>query len=613
MKESRYLQLLAIVLLCASSFLSGQSKIQSLIQELEQSMDNKSIPGAMLCIVTSDSVLFAGGLGYADLYKKEKVTSDHLFRLGSISKSFTALGLLKSLDNSPFGLDSPIRHIDNEIPFTNEWEDQSPVRVAHLLEHTTGFEDFHLHAICNNKDTNLPPIRQMVEDHKNSLFARWQPGTRKAYSNPNYILAGHLIEVISGSPFNKFIEKNITLPLGMKSSGFYFKEPKDLAFAKGYKRDGKELNVIPFTTINGSPAGDFCSNAGEMASYLMHMLSKDTTLFEVDYFDRIENPKTSLAAKNGLQHGYGLGNYAICKKGFTFHGHGGEIEGYASRYLYSPEANIGVALAINRNADANALVDEILENFFDDQGKVAVERTILPIPDELRNRYAGFYEFKSPKSNLLAFTDRMLAGLILDFEEDKVLAKTILGKPRYTLYYTGDRKFFINDESAPTTILLDSPSGKPAFWINDNYTERESRNKRLVLFFGLLISVLLLFTFSVFGVFWLLRNRLRSDRQSSSNHLVILGFACSLILMFVGFGLTMSDVKSATDIKFSSILFYCSSYSAVLFMSISLYRCFKLPNKTGFRIYYILTSIAALVITLYLWNIGFIGLRLWSY
>lgn len=599
--------------LLTSSAAFCQYTTEPLIDRLESYIQEKHIPGALISIVQADTILFAGGIGYANLETHEKTTSQHLFRQGSISKSFTALALYKLLQESPYDLNTPIAEVDSTIPFTNAWEQDHPVRIGHLLEHTSGFEDFHLHAMYNVTDSLAPPIINMVASHKQSLRSRWQPGTKKAYSNPNYIIAGHLIEHISGLPFHDYVAKHLLAPMGMKSSGFFFKAPQNGLLAQGYQRRGHILNPIPFATINGSSAGDFCANAEDMATYLQAMLRYDTTLFSAADYDRIETPQTSIAARNGLAVGYSLGNYSIWKQGFLFHGHGGEIDGFASRYVYSRAANLGIAVSINRNGDANALVDHILAHLVGDQRQTSSERTTHRIPETLVHTFSGFYEFKSPKNELIAFSDRMLAGLSLDFDTEKLITRTLLGKAKDTLYYAGNNQFYLNDEGTPSVLLIDTALHKPALWINDHYTEKESRLKRLILFFGLLISFVLVASFSLYSVVWLIWNVLKKQKQDSNNHLILLGVGICLVLMFVGFGLTASSPKTSMTITPSSLLMYFSSYALVLLSAYSVYRCTKLSRTNSFKAYYTLTAVGALALSVYLWDIGFIGLKLWNY
>ncbi|MEO0788090.1 MAG: serine hydrolase domain-containing protein [Bacteroidota bacterium] len=584
-----------------------------LINEIDTYLVESKIPGAMVSIVRADSSIFVGGFGYADIDDQEFVDENHLFRQGSISKSFTAMGLLHLLKNTPFDLSSPIRDIDPKIPYSNPWSETYPVRVSHLLEHTSGFEDFHLHAMYCHGESQRPPIVEMLEDHQQSLHARWPPGTRKAYANPNYIVAGHLIEVLSGMPFDTYIQQYLLAEIGMESSGYYFTPPEELSFASGYQRIGSDFTGIPFATINGSPAGDFCANAKDMAKYLQFMLRRDHSMFSQSEFNRLETPETSIAARHGLAYGYGLGNYSIWKNGHLFHGHGGQIDGFAARYLYSREADLGVAIAINRNGNENAVIDKILDLIIQELHYDPSQRLVLPIPDSLKVAFGGFYEFTSPKSELIAFTDRMLAGISLDFQADKIVTRTLLGKAKDSLWYAGNNQFYLNNEGEPSAMLLRSDSGNPVLWIKDSYTERKSRTKRIAIFFGLLFSFFTVFAFFVYSIFWLVKSIFISSSKDRSNHLVLFGFGIAFILTLLGFGLSVSNPHIAQRVNFSSLMMYASSYACVILAIASLSRWNKLEGKQRFKLFYALSSIGALMISLYLWQIGMIGLKLWNY
>lgn len=612
-------RILVIVLILVNGFeCFGQQDSSSLIESLEQYLEDKHIPGAMISIVKADTVIFVGGLGYANLETQEKVSAQHLFRQGSISKSFTAIGLLKILREKKISLDHPIKEIDTSIPFQNDWSDKYPVRIAHLLEHTSGFDDFHLHAIYNKIDSVAPLVAKMVIGHQNSLRSRWKPGYKKAYSNPNYIVAGHLLEKLSSQPYHTYLYNQVLSPLGMHSSGYFFNPPNQHKLAQGYRLTGKQNNPISFTQINGGPAGELCSNAEDMAAFLQFMLNRktingDTLGFSRASFDRIENAKTTIASTKGIPYGYGLGNYSIWKNGFLFHGHGGGIDGFTSRYVYSRAADLGIAVAINREGDATAIVDEILDFLIGKQNQAPLDRKTYPIPPELKEKFEGFYEFNSPRNQLLAFTDRMLAGLILDFETDKIITQSILGKVRDTLYYAGENQFYKNLEGVPSALLFETVEGIPAFWTNDSFTEKKSRLKRLIIFFGLLFSILLLLSFLTYSLFWLIINIFSKNKMSFINHLVLFGAGICFILMFVGFGWSMDNRINGDKMNFNSLLMYLSSLGLVLLSLVAVYRCFKLPNKRGFRFYYILSTLAAVIVSIYFFDIGFIGLKLWAY
>lgn len=608
-----------LLIITSSTFSFGQDyNTKSLIDSLESYIKRKNIPGASISIVRSDTIIFEGGIGFADIEKNEKVTKDHLFRLGSVSKSFTALAILKLLHDKNIPLNTSIRAIDPTINFKNPWKEEQPITIEHLLEHTSGFDDFHLPAIYNKNDSVAPPAYQMVLSHKNSLTSRWKPGERKAYSNPGYIVLGQLLETLSGKTYDQYIKDEILTPLDLNTSGYYFKKPLHLPMAQGYRKQGNKQIPVPFTSIQGGPAGEFCSNAKDMSKYLQFMLGGrshhlDTLIFNKKRIDRIENAKTNIAAKKGLPFGYGLGNYSIWKNGYLFNGHSGGIDGFTTRYVYSREANIGISVAINREGNANALIDEILNHLIGVQKSHPKNRITYPIPNEIKEKYSGFYEFKSPRNELFSFSETMLAGLILDFNDDTLITRSILGKAKDTLYYAGNNQFYRNMEGIPSTMVIESKEGKPAFWINENYTEMESRALRIFKFFGILISIFIFISFQIYGIIWLITRLFSKKKKPMLNHLILLGVGLSFSLMFGAFAHVNNNLQTAGEMNFNSVLFYISSFLFCLFSIFSLFRWAKLPKKKGFRFYYILTSITTIVLSVYFWEIGFIGLKLWNY
>src|SRR5215469_14123347 len=101
-------------------------------------------PGAGLAIVTRDRILLEGGIGKADLATGRAPTADTLFRIGSVSKAFASLSILKLAEQGRLNLNDPVRKYAPEVVYQNPWESTDPIRIVHLLEHTTGWDDIHL-------------------------------------------------------------------------------------------------------------------------------------------------------------------------------------------------------------------------------------------------------------------------------------------------------------------------------------------------------------------------------------------------------------------------------------------------------------------------------------
>jgi len=537
MIKIKTLVFLSLTIFISNNF-QAQKPIDSLLVKLDSILEVKNIPGAMISIVNSDSIIFAGGIGYANLEKKEAVTSDHLFRLGSISKSFTAIGLVKLLAEKQLSLSSPIAEIDPTLDLKNSWKATAPITIEQILEHTAGFDDMHNHASYNTTDTETPSCLAMVKVHKKSLYARWQPGTRMAYSNPGYVLAGHLMEQISQQPYYQYLKDNLLIPLGMSESGFFFKQPSDRLMAEGYVREGNQFSTTDFKSVNGGPASDLCSNAKEMSLFLMFLLSKKipqtpASLIDEKWFDRIENPATTLAAKNGFIGGYGLGNMTVWANNYLFHGHDGGIDGFSSMYLYSREANFGLAISINKQGGLWTLIDEIL-NFY--LGPNQIQNTkYQPIPEKTRNKFSGFYNFKSPRNQTMYFIQKMMTGHSITFEDNYLLVKDFGDVVRDTLYHKGNNQFYRKTEGLPFVMLLEDENKKAILWLGNDYAEKENKTIRVLKNYVLLGSVMM----SVLGFFvgfgWWIKRFFTKEKVSTNSRLILWLPSFFFILMIISF------------------------------------------------------------------------------
>lgn len=111
-------------------------QIDSLKATVDSLLKEDEIPGASIALVHKDSVIWSGGVGYANYEKKIPATADQLFRVGSVSKTFVALGVMQLVEEGKLSLDDKVQELVPEIEITNPWRETNPVRIKHLLEHT---------------------------------------------------------------------------------------------------------------------------------------------------------------------------------------------------------------------------------------------------------------------------------------------------------------------------------------------------------------------------------------------------------------------------------------------------------------------------------------------
>lgn len=318
---------------------------------VEQKMKAGMIAGAAIVLADRDGLICASYLGVESWQTMRPVDATTWFRVGSISKAFTGLALLRAEADGLLRLDQAITDLlggaSNDWLFENSWSKLHPLTVAGLLEHTAGWYDMSRLEFDHNQ---FPPIglARALRLNPTSRTSHWPPGQHAVYSNSGPGLAAYVLEQVSGVSFDSYVQRRVFRPLGMTAS--LLPEEKILArLATGYDQDGK--TVIPYWNIIYRAAGGMNVLPHEMASYLQLMLRRgrrgDNALFSEAQLERAEEPRTTLAAKAGLRFGYGLGNYSRVHRRHVIHGHGGDADGYLARMAYSHDAGLGYFFVIN--------------------------------------------------------------------------------------------------------------------------------------------------------------------------------------------------------------------------------------------------------------------------
>jgi len=614
MKTLKLTILIAISMLLNNDLIA-QKKIDSLLLKLHKVIDKENIPGAMISIVQSDSILYEGGIGYANIEKEEAVTEKHLFRLGSISKSITALGIVKLVSDDKVKLNSTLDEIDSNLNISNPWKKVAPISIEKILEHTAGFDDMHSHAIYNFEDVSTPSCLSMINSHKKSLYARWKPGVRMAYSNPGYVLAGHLIEEISNKPYYQYLAEEILLPVGMNNSGFHFKNKPELLMTQGYKREGGKILPVEFSSVQGGSASDFCSNAEDMSLFLMFMLSRKTkaknTIIKPELFDRIENPKTTVASRNGFTGGYGLGNMSLWSNNYLFHGHDGGIDGFSSMYLYSQEANFGFAISVNKKGNIWSIIDEILLFYLGENKYYNGE--IKPVSDDIKNKFSGFYNFKNPRNETMFFVEKLMSGHSIEFSGDTLLVKDFGGVIRDSLIHKGNNQFYRINENVPFVALIESENKTPILWLGSDYFEKGNKPFRLAKNYLLFVCLFMTIMNFIVGFFWWIIQLIR--KKSSIKSPVSLWISSlSFITVIVSFLFTTELYAHSERINIGSMILFLSTISFFFSALYSLFKALKIKNKGKlFTWYFRIVAFSLSIVALWFLFNNLIGFKLWSY
>jgi CubicO group peptidase (beta-lactamase class C family) len=535
--------ILTAILLSSCGSARGQQQppttpttIPGLQEAIQKILTRYHVPGAGIALVNKNEVIWAGGVGEARLSTHTPVTADTMFRVGSITKTFVALALLKLQEEKKIELNAKLADIAPTLPFQNPWNATNPVTVANVLEHTAGFDDMLPSEVYNvYGKADIDPFDVCVR-FQQTLVSRWPPGTRMAYSNPDYGIAGYLIWKASHVEFGPYIEQNILQPLGMTASGFTLTDKIYAQLAQGY--DGNPPHPVPYLNIYLQSAGDLKSSPAELAKLVQMFLdggkAGNQQLVSPDSIARMEYPQTTLAARNGLKYGYGFANYATLDGPVVQHGHDGGISGYLSTYSYMPDQGVGYVALINSDSGGRALreIDQLLTRYVL-AGQTLPTPPSADVPEAQLAPLVGYYEKENPREQLMAFLDVLLGGMRVSLSNGHLYLKGWFG-PAQELVPTGNNQFRTEKQAAASMIFITSPSGQEILATGGPESFFGVRQGELWPFLRIVLVLLGLLAVASslgFAVWWIPRKLLGKMKGVSSLSLRVMPLLAGLSLL----------------------------------------------------------------------------------
>jgi CubicO group peptidase (beta-lactamase class C family) len=428
-------------------------------------LKENGVPGMTAVIATRDRIVWTAGLGLADVAAGKPATADTLFRIASISKMFVGLSVLKLVEEGKLDLDAPVKGLVPDVAFTNAWESTDPIRVVHLLEHTTGWDDVHPNVGAHNDPRPVTLAEGLAVD-PDSRVSRWRPGTRTAYSNSGPSVAAAVIEKVTGMRFEDYVRRTFFDPIGMPTADYFLSARTSALLTNQYHQDGR--TPFPYRHNALRPSGALKASAREMGAFLRFLLRRGEAdsgrILTEASLQRMETPASSYGARAGLTVGEGLANYTIFdRRGFVWHGHGGATDGARAELSYRPEQGEGFFYAINAaNDKANGEIQRELSAFVTKDLPDPALPHAEALPPELvggQHDYDGWYAPASPRSQDTAWLNGIRELSYLTVNEKGVTIAEPFG-PSGRLVPAGGMRFRVERRSVPTLALMDTPDGR---------------------------------------------------------------------------------------------------------------------------------------------------------
>ncbi len=314
---------------------------------VEEALREDPSPGASVAVQRDGEVLFAAGFGYADLEHRVPATRDTVYRIGSVTKQFTAAAAMLLVEDGKLDLGADLREVLPEYDTGGFL-----VRVEQLLHHTSGIKGYtEMEEFWEAARLDLS--HEEMTELFSSVPYEFEPGDRYQYNNSGYYLLGMIIERLSGLTYTGFLEERLFGPLGLEATHYLDNDPIVPDRAEGYEalpgggfRNDDPLSMrLPYA-------------AGSLGSSVMDLMRWQTALATGDAvgeaaYEAMTTPGR-LIDGDEINYGYGLG--LAREHGLAEVAHGGGINGFRAQLSWYPEERLGIAVLMNAGSGRPGLL-----------------------------------------------------------------------------------------------------------------------------------------------------------------------------------------------------------------------------------------------------------------
>ncbi len=341
-------------------------------------LEKHNITGTSIAIVENGEIVYATGYGFQDKENNIKADANTIYRIGSCTKSFTALAVMQLQEQKKLAIEDAIQTYLTAISIKTPAGEENPIKIKDILTHSSGLPS----DIMNGFVCDSPPNSDWLIQQLNNCYMAAPAGYQHSYSNMGYNLLGKLIEVASQHDYETYLEENIFKPLSMSSTFVKRGDQFKGQVSKGY--DGNK--PMQEALIRDESAGLIQSNVLDMCNYInMYIAKGKSNKIQILSAKSIQEMEADgikdIVLPTGNSWGYGLysSNYSANSPKDTVPvkiiGHGGDTWVFHSDFKYIPELNIGAIVLTNSKSGSRiSSANKLLKLYL----KSAHEMSIVP-------------------------------------------------------------------------------------------------------------------------------------------------------------------------------------------------------------------------------------------
>lgn len=422
----------AIAMLALLTAPCAAQDISRMDQVVQSFVANHTFMGSVL-VARGSQVLFSKGYGSADLEWEVPNSPGTKFRLGSVTKQFTAASILLLEERGKLSVNDPVKKYLPDAPAA--WD---KITIFHLLTHTSGIPNFTAFPDYARLEPFATTSEQIVARFRDKLLD-FAPGENWNYSNSGYALLSYLVERISGTKYETFVRDNIFTPLGMKDSGYDSNAAVILHRASGYVSNNNRFENAGFVNMT-VPQG-----AGALYSTTEDLLKWEQSLFGGKLLKPVSLAKMTTPFKNK----YAFGLQIDSVRGRKVIEHGGGIEGFNTELAYFPDDKLTVVVLGNVNGSApGEIAGKLAALSHGENVTLPGEHKEIALDAKVLSRFVGAYQ--------------MAPGLVMLVTLEGTQLSSKLGNQQAVpIFPESQTMFFLRVVDAQLEFLKDDARGRP--------------------------------------------------------------------------------------------------------------------------------------------------------
>ncbi len=400
-----------------------------------ETLTKDQLPGMAVLVARDGKIVFQGGFGFADLEQKTPVSPDTKFRIGSVTKQFTAAAILRLAD------DGKLMLADNLEKFFPGFPGGAAITLHHLLTHTSG-----IHSYTSKPEFLTRVSKPITPDELITWFRDdkpdFAPGAGFLYNNSAYFLAGEIVAKVSGKSLDVFLRESFFEPLGMKDTGIFVNAAPPPGMALGYSvADGKAMPALDWDMSWAGGAGALYSTVGDLFRWNEALFGGKVVKNES--FKLMTTPVKLPPGVDGMSYGYGLMTAPVSR--LPSIGHGGGLNGWSSDLLRMPGQRCTVVALANAmppvaGREPAAVARNIAGKFL--EAEIKKLPPLKEDPNVDRKTYADF-------AGRYAYQGAVMTVTV----EDGRLQSQLTGQQKFEIFPSAPDEFFWKVTDAQVVFL----------------------------------------------------------------------------------------------------------------------------------------------------------------